>query len=578
MSTVVGAPTSAHIDGDINPDALFPCTALQARYLRKYLLSSGADNSIVALRWNVHGDIDADIVERAFGVLIDRYEIFRTALVEVDGKPCQHVFDAVPFTLDKTDLSDLPLEAAMNRADEIGKREAAAPIDPTRAPMIRAAFVRVSSEIGVLHISAHLAALDGWSLGIVIREFGEIVSALKTGKTPELPPITLQFADYALWQREMDRSGAWDDARAYWRQILSGAPRFDAPADKPRIAASGRGEVRTLLLPADLTDKLLAYARGSGATMFNIASATLAAMLRAHVGRSDVLLAMPTALRDEVELEAMVGPEVNSLMLRIDAGGDPTFAQLIDQCADISHDALDHGVLPFASLVEEVGAPHDPLRIPFASVQITQQTAYVDTGRTTNMVFEGGLEIESLPSHPTAVPNDLGFFMVRRDEGLRISCEMNADLFELSSVDRMLRKWAQTIEAMVESQGAATIGSVAYPEVDRFTPGALASLFERAKTAAQAAEAKKLEAEASLDVQAPAAAPVAAATPVARGGAEAEDIIGKVVDLWREVLERPRVNAQSDFFDNGGRSLLAMRMIARTNKTFDVKMRVEELF
>ncbi|MCI4664764.1 MAG: condensation domain-containing protein [Neomegalonema sp.] len=563
MSTEATITPAAASASSIDPNELFPCTTFQRRCWEVQNQQPSGIHNVVGMRWRLLGEIDAATVEAALNALIIRHEILRTAIIEVDGAPMQHVLPEAPLTLAYQDLSTLPEEARFQEANAIGKREAHTPFDLERPPLLRSVLVKLDDRNHILHLTFHSAAVDGWSMGLLIREFGMIAGALQAGVQPDLPPVALQFADYALWQQDALRSAGFNEDRDYWRTKLAGVPRFEVTPDKPRPAMmAGAGEIRTLLLPADLNEKLVGFSRRTGQTLFQLASATLSATLREQTGQTDVVISAPSVSRDEVELESMVGSELNTLMLRIDASGDPSFDQLAERCGDVIAEAMDHAKLPFEEVVDLVGAPQDHSRTPLYSVQLVQQSAYIDTGKTGNMHF-GRFEIISIPSYSSGAQTDLLFFMVGREEGWRISCEANVDLFEMATVDRMLRRWAQMIEAMIESDGAARIAAVPHRDIDRFKPGSVPDL-----SAATLAPAQP--------IATPKAAP--SSTAPAAAAATSAEVDAKVIEIWRELLEKPEIHAGSDFFDNGGHSLTAMRMISRVNKAFSIKLKVAALF
>lgn len=566
-------PQAAPLD-PAGPPPRYPLSAQQARFYDAYRANPANLGLIASFRVALKGRVDPALTEEALRRLLRRHEVLRTRIVELDGAPMQEVVADPDFTLETRDLSALGAEARLSEADVVCARMAREPFDIGQAPLMRALFVRLEKDEALLQLLYSSFIVDGWSHGIVVREFGAILDALMRGVEPDLPPVALQFGDYARWQRELLESEELDEERAFWRRRLAGAPRVELPTDKPRPAlAGGASDIRTLLLPKDLNDALVQYSRTTRQTLFQIAATTLSAMLSRQTGASDLVIGAPSSNRDEVELETMVGPELNMLAMRLDVSGDPSFETLTERSFETIAEAMANQRLPFSTVVDIVGAAPDPSRTPLYSVGLVQQSVHIDTGRTSDMVFVA-FEIVSAPSLPSGATTDLLFFLVGREEGWRISCEYDATLFESATVDRLLRRWVQTIEAMISSGGAIKIAAVSYPDIDRFTPGPVPGL-AAAKSAAAAPQA---QAAPATMVSTPVAAPVPAAAPGSGSTAAPQSVIDALVTIWREVLDKPSIHAGSDFFDNGGHSLSAMRMITRVNKSYDLKLKVAQLF
>ncbi|MGH6949947.1 MAG: condensation domain-containing protein, partial [Vitreimonas sp.] len=266
----------------------FPCTLAQQRIwtASKQL---GAEAHNIAMRWLVHGRLPHAVVEETFNLLVRRHEILRTSFREVDGNLAQIVWPEPALRVREIDLVFMSEQEKLARAEEIARVEAGQPMDLRIAPLLRATVLRFGPDRGALLLTLHSIVADGWSVGILIREFQAAAAALLNGARPELPPLDLQFADYALWEREMLASGALDESRAYWRRRLRRISPSEVTPDRGRNGASLRpSQIRSQLLPAALSQEMEFFAREHGATLYGVAAAALAATLHRVGGRAQI--------------------------------------------------------------------------------------------------------------------------------------------------------------------------------------------------------------------------------------------------------------------------------------------------
>jgi thioesterase domain-containing protein len=429
-------------------EAEFPASAWQERYWNDAKSARGGVALNVAMRWEIHGTISDKAVEQALQALSDRHEILRTGFAERDGKLYQLVKEHAKPGIAFIDLQRLAQNLREPEAERLGKEEAHKPFDLSSAPLFRAMLVRLSSDRAVFHLTLHHLIMDGWSIGIVIREFGQLAAAIDEGRVLTLPEVDLHYADYVLWQDEALKQGAWNEERDYWRSRLDRLPRFEVEPDHPRSPqGSNSGDILSILLPRSLTDAVEAAARTRGQTLNSIATATLASMLHCLTGEREIILGTQVAGRDAIEAENIVGPLINTLVLRLDTAEAPDFASFTEYTQGTIQNALAHQRLPFNVLTRHLGVETDPARTPVYAVNFVLQKAYIDTAKTTDTNY-GSFKLVSRPSHSAGALWDMFFFMVERDTGWRMSCEYNTDLYEASTVERMLELWQQTFEAI----------------------------------------------------------------------------------------------------------------------------------
>ena len=331
---------------DSSDSGSFPCTLLQER-LWTQLRTDGPEGLNIAMRWLVNGSLSQAAAEGALQSLVQRHEILRTGFREVDGKLAQVVLPQCPLKLRDIDLSFLPTDESAARAEEIARTEALEPIDPAQAPLMRTTLLRLGTDRAVLLLTFHAMVADGWSTGLIAREFRAAVSAIGSGTAPDTSEPELQFVDYALWQQALLASGALDEAQSFWQRQLRDAVGTEVPPDRLPDAPKGEpSHITSILLPDDLSRTLEGFARQQNVTLFTLAVAGLALMLHRVTGDTEVVIGSQVANREEPTAENLVGPTVNAitLRLRVDNAGTHAF---VDTVADTVHEALRHQRLPF---------------------------------------------------------------------------------------------------------------------------------------------------------------------------------------------------------------------------------------
>lgn len=522
---------------DTMASKLYPCSFTQKRIWYSQQIDPESGHWNVGMRWKLRGAVRDATVERAWQILVERHESLRTGIEEFDGTPYQRVWDSFPPKLGIIDISRLPPDQRSAAADEIASNDAKRPIAITTSPPFRIQLIRIDEETSILLTNFHNIIVDGWSVGVLIREFGQVASQLQRGKSIALPDVVMQHVDYSLWQEDMVQSGSFDSDRQYWKDLLANWARFEIKTDRPRPAVlTHEGEIRSLLLPRPLSDALKTFAQANGASMFHVGVAALSAALSNASGNTDVFIGTQTACRDEPELAGLVGPLINTAALRFDLGKDPTLIELLKRCRQRCNEAMSHQHLPFNFVVEEQNPSRDPSRNLLYSITFTAQTAHIDTGEMGDLHFDR-LTIEAMPSFPSGAPTDLGFFMVGREEGWRLSCAGNTDLFDIATIDRLLESWAQAVEELVERGGETRLSGLPGRQSRRYPVVGISS----------SSGSKSVEVQSS---------------------GSGTDVDGRIAEIWRDVLGRGDVGADTDFFDSGGTSLSALRMLSRLNKSF----------
>ena len=300
------------------------------------------------------GELPALLMEAALGEVVRRHESLRTTFRDQGGHPVQVIAPAGHWMLPRVDLSTLPEDRRLGELRRLAQDEAALPFDLGRGPLLRSVLVRVGTADHGLLVTLHHAISDGWSVGVMIREITVLFAAALAGRPSPLAPLAIQYADFAVWQREWLAGGELERQLAYWRRRLDGAPAsLDLPTDRPRPPAPTYRGARALAdLDPELAGGLARFAFRHQATLFMVILAAFQTLLRRLTRQEDIPVGSPIANRNRAEIEPLIGFFVNTLVLRGDLAGDPPFRELVARLRDTTLEAYAHQDLPFELLVE----------------------------------------------------------------------------------------------------------------------------------------------------------------------------------------------------------------------------------
>ncbi|HEX6467755.1 MAG TPA: alpha/beta fold hydrolase [Streptosporangiaceae bacterium] len=314
----------------------------------------------------LRGPLDAGALGRAVDALVARHETLRTRLVpDGEGRPFQVVDEPAPVDLNPLELSEPGLR-------ELAADAAARPFSLADGPLFRARLVRLAAATHVLVVVVHHVVFDGWSIGVLVRDLMALYAAEVTGGPPELEELPVQYGDYALWERERLDGAAAAELAEYWRKNLDGFRTLALPTDRPRpIVAGYEGGLERLRLGGELLAGLRELSRRAGATLFATLMAGLQALLHRYTGQDDIVVGTVSANRGRATLAPLIGFLVNTLAIRTDLSGDPAFVELLDRVRAATVGAYAHQDLPFAKLVEELQVDRDPSRAPIFQVALS---------------------------------------------------------------------------------------------------------------------------------------------------------------------------------------------------------------
>ncbi|MET0399016.1 MAG: amino acid adenylation domain-containing protein, partial [Longimicrobiaceae bacterium] len=392
----------------------------------------------IPMAWRLGGALDGAALERALGEIVRRHEALRTVFAEVDGLPVQVIAPCGAFAMPVETPSD-PGEAALGQRV---REEAARPFDLAAGPLFRAALLRLGAGDHVLLLSMHHIVSDGWSMGVFFRELAALYEAYREGRESPLPELPVQYADYAVWQREQLAGETLERQLAYWRERLAGAPELlELPVDRPRPAVQTyRGATVPMEFSRELLERLRALERTEGATLFMVLLSAFQVLLSRYSGSEDVVVGSPIAGRTRREVEGLIGFFVNTLVLRTDLSGDPSFRELLGRVREATLGAYEHQDMPFERLVGELSPERSLSHSPLFQVSFTLGDSQDAGGGL------AGLSVREVGGELGIAKFDLSLGLAATARGLRGELNYSTDLFEPDTIRRMVRHLERVLE------------------------------------------------------------------------------------------------------------------------------------
>jgi amino acid adenylation domain-containing protein len=404
--------------------------------------------------WRLQGPLHLDALQQALATILERHESLRTYFVATNGFPRQMIAPLEVFELPLIDLS-AETSSREERLKSQLEEEAHRPFDLTSGLMLRATLIRLSEEQHVLQIVMHHIASDGWSMNILNRELPLLYLAFASGQPSPLPKLTIQYADFAAWQRQWLVGDVLESQLSYWKQQLSGAPPLlELPTDYPRPPQpSYRGAQLTLTISQSLTKALKRLSQQTGTTLFITLLAAFNTLLYRYTQQDDIVVGSPIANRNRMELEGLIGFFANTLALRTDLSGNPSFRELLERVRQVAFGAYAHQDVPFEKLVEELQPERNLSYSPLFQVMLVLQNAPRSAQRLAD------LHLQPEPVENATAKFDLTLSMSETAEGLRGVLEYSTDLFEAATIERMVGHFQTLLEGIVANpeQSIATL-------------------------------------------------------------------------------------------------------------------------
>ncbi|MEN3329687.1 MAG: hypothetical protein V7638_4494, partial [Acidobacteriota bacterium] len=401
-----------------------------------------AYNIPIALRMN--GPLNQPLLERALAEIVNRHEILRTAFNLAGDQPVQVTSPAQPRELTFIDLAAHATNAEA-AATKFITAEARRPFDLASGPLFRACLLKIGDDDFVLLIVMHHAIADGWSVAVFLSELEQLYNASANGQPSPLSSLPVQYADFAVWQRQWLRGDTLESQLAYWKGNLRGSPSMlEFPLSKQRPAIQTfSGATCNFKLSREVTAQLKRFARAEGCTVFMVLLGLFAEVLRRHTGQTDVLIGTPIANRHHTEIEKLIGFFANTLVLRMDLRGNPTVCELVQRAREVSLAAYAHQDIPFEKVVEAIEPHRDLSRSPVFQVMLILQNQPLHIPQLSD------LETSLVQVETGAAKFDLTLEFVESD-GFAARLQYNTDVFEREQVERMVEEIERLLEWAVE--------------------------------------------------------------------------------------------------------------------------------
>jgi len=415
------------------PQYRFPTSLAQQSFWYLDRLEPGNPCWNIAVRFRIVGPLDVSLLKRSIEEVVRRHDVLRTSFALLDGALAQivHADATIPLSLD--DLSHLDSTARAAEEEQRTIAEAALPFNLKTGPLVRTRLLKLSDQEHMLLVTIHHIVSDGWSIGLFSDEIAAHYVALSSGEPAIAPALPLQYADYAIWKNEQNEDATGAQHRSYWQTKLANLPVCEIPPD--HLAKAGKVQpayILSVVLPVSLTDSLAALSRKHGCTLYTLSLAALKMLIAHCTGQPDIYVGTLLAGRDRVELEPLIGVFINTIILRTDLSGDPSFLDLLARVQRTVEEGMAHQDLHFQQVVEALRLKRDPNRPTVYSINFIYQRDFVKPLQFT------GLTMTPVPSKSPGAIYDLNFFMVQRSDGWRLSCEYNCDMYEAATVNRMI--------------------------------------------------------------------------------------------------------------------------------------------
>ena len=406
-------------------------------------LAPGSSFYNISAALHLSGPLHRVALEQALNEIVRRHQVLRSCFPILDGRPVQKVLPTLDWPLSFDDLASPGDQQPMTRSRSLINRMAHLPFDLACGPLVRASLLRLDEDEYILALALHHSVADGWSMGILVRELSSLYSAFINGELSPLPDLPFQFADFASWQRDRLRSGHLDDQLRYWKNHLASLSALELPSNRPRFgSASGSAASFSLRVEKELSGKLRELSRSQGATLFMSLLAGFAALLSRYSGQKDVAVGTPLANRNPIETEELIGYFANTVVMRMNMEGDPTFREMIARAREEALGAYENQEAPFEKVVEAVNPQREMGRNPLYEVMMVMQNYEI-----------GEVEMEGMRARVMEVEGrgtkcELMMEIKEEGEGMEWRMEYEAEMYEEERIERMMRQYEKVMEAV----------------------------------------------------------------------------------------------------------------------------------
>jgi len=439
--------------------ATFPLSFAQQRLWFLYQLAPNTPFYNIPVAIRLTGILDQAALERSFQEIVQRHAALRTKFTTLDGQPVQLVEAHINVELAVVDLQKVVTSQRDRLGQQLATAEAQRPFNLTTDPLLRVTLLQFAPTESMLLLTLHHIVADGWSLGVLIRELTTCYTAFVAGRSPSLPALPIQYTDFAVRQRHTLQGEVLENQLAYWREQLQDLPVLQLPSDRSHpLTQTYRGATHPLQISPPVTQALQALSQQSGTSLFMTLLAAFQTLLWRYTGQDDFAIGSPIASRHDSDLEGVIGFFVNSLVLRVDLSGNPTFRELLQRVRDGALAAYDHQDLPFEKLVEELDPDRDPSRNPLFQVAFALQNAPMQP------LELPGLKLEPAPLEFGSTRFDLEVHLWEPTHGLRSLWQSqeglsgfisySTDLFDCDRISRLIEHFQTLLQGIITNPDA----------------------------------------------------------------------------------------------------------------------------
>ena len=429
----------------------------------------------IPVAYRLHGLLNVKALEQSLNEIVRRHEVLRTSFTTVDDQPVQVISAVASVTVRIVELEDSAGPDVDRELQRLVSAEARRPFDLSTGLLIRATLFKLTEAEHVFLLTMHHIVSDGWSLDVFFGELSSLYEALSLGKPASLPRLPIQYADFAVWQRQWLQGEVLEKQLGYWRQQLANAPPvLELPTDHPRPQMQTyRGGKQSLVISERLYEALKLLSNSEGVTLFMTLLAAFKLLLHRYTGQDDIVLGTPIAGRNRVEIEKLIGFFVNTLVLRTDVSGNPPFQRLLHRIQKVTLGAYSNQDLPFEKLVEELQPERDLLRNPL--FQVFFNMVNVDTP---------GLELQGVQTEPVLIADpylkfDLTLYIKECNSDMELQFVYNADLFGKGRIHEMLNQYRFLLSQVVRHpEERIDFFSLITPESEALLPNLRTVLLE----------------------------------------------------------------------------------------------------
>ena len=426
-------------------DRDLPLSFGQQRLWFLYELEKESSHYNIARASRILGSLNITVLEQALTEIVRRHESLRTSFPSENGIPRQYIAPPTAIKIKQIDLRTLPESEREVEAQRWIDREIIAVFDLSRDVLLKGTLLRLGDEEHLLLLVVHQLAVDGWSMGVLLKEFAAIYSAFVMGEASPLHELRIQYSDFAVWQRQWLQGETAQKQLSYWMQKLADSPPIiELPSDYFRPSKiTNRGSSFTFSLSNRLTALLTELARKEGATVFMTLLAGFKTFLSRYTRIEDVSVGSFIANRSHLEVEEIIGFFVNTLVMRTDLSGNPSFRELLHRVRETTLEAYEYQEVPFERLLEELNPERSLAHTPLFQVSFLLQNAPRPSVALPNLTLTF-LDIERRRSH-----YDLSLMVWERTEGIRMTANYRTDLFDRSTIVRMMQHFENLLEGIV---------------------------------------------------------------------------------------------------------------------------------